>query len=623
MTSADHTGKQTNHRMEDGVFRYMRNMKEEVIDGFSRAETSIPQNLTLKPSHVLTDVLGVWSTEYIPRGTRFGPLVGKIYSNNNVSAEVQDEYLWRTYQNFYTDDFYAGKVNWMSYVCPAYSSESQNLVACQVMEHIYFYTTRMIAPNQELLVQYYPLMRRLTRERIQQQLQTNNEHCFITGLYQFTPIEVSTRTEEILQNKSGQKSMLDPSKNKGHGLGFNIKELKMEIAKDVHDENELRRVTIKLPTAYQYRSEDNLKQKEKEKKEITLSDSKINVLENKNTLKDCKQRESSAFKTYSKKSSQMLEEGLSIKKLENILPHKAFQKEVMLSDIFHGKHLNCSPNPAAIWFNHTTDSHQHSCHTASHYSSHTECLASMFKTKNIFSLATHQPNCLYANQLPHQIYYPPYMIMYSTHFLGLDSPVHSLCTGLSHQFRVVPGQQPSLDSKGPHTTATQSSLQGRLSLPLKKKNGKLHYECNTCFKTFGQLSNLKVHLRIHSGERPFCCVICGKSFKQLAHLQKHHLVHTGEKPHKCEVCKKRFSSPSNLKTHLRLHNGQKPYVCDICPAKFTQFIHLKLHKRLHTNERPYTCETCEKRYISGSGLRSHWKNTSCRSNAAYRTEEWM
>ncbi|KAF5404666.1 hypothetical protein PHET_01954 [Paragonimus heterotremus] len=192
------------------------------------------------------------------------------------------------------------------------------------------------------------------------------------------------------------------------------------------------------------------------------------------------------------------------------------------------------------------------------------------------------------------------------------------CVGYSN--RTCP--LPSLASRREFGSEARSRGYRSLPYPLNKRDGRMHYECNVCRKTFGQLSNLKVHLRTHTGERPFKCNLCDKGFTQLAHLQKHNLVHTGEKPHQCPACAKRFSSTSNLKTHMRLHSGEKPFSCKLCAVKFSQFIHLKLHRRLHANDRAFVCPKCQTKYFDPIGLKQHWRDGRCYTGAELPPEDW-
>uniref|UniRef100_A0A915MXU3 SET domain-containing protein n=1 Tax=Meloidogyne javanica TaxID=6303 RepID=A0A915MXU3_MELJA len=148
-------------------------------DPNNRAFTSLPLNLTLKPSNVAVakkrNELGVFSTDFIPRFARFGPLCGDcrmplIFSSNNAS------HLLRLIETN------SRKANWMKNVQMAENKEEQNLVACQVKNifenimydnEIYFYTIRSIQPNTELLFWYsHEYAQHL---RVEQRLNEENE----------------------------------------------------------------------------------------------------------------------------------------------------------------------------------------------------------------------------------------------------------------------------------------------------------------------------------------------------------------------------------------------------------------------------------------------------------------
>jgi hypothetical protein len=82
-------------------------------------------------SSYLSTVAGVWASEYIPRGTRFGPMQGEIYPRNAVPATVDRKYFWRVYDkqtndvNFFVDGKDVRRANWMRYVLPAYINAAQ------------------------------------------------------------------------------------------------------------------------------------------------------------------------------------------------------------------------------------------------------------------------------------------------------------------------------------------------------------------------------------------------------------------------------------------------------------------------------------------------------------------
>lgn len=614
---------------------------DAVTTSTTRAEASLPRNLVFKHPADSKEVVGVCSKEYIPKGTRFGPLVGEIYTADSVPKDANRKYFWRIFVDgefhHFVDGLDETRSNWMRYVNPAHSAAEQNLAACQNGVEIYFYTVKPVPAGAELLVWYchdfaqrlhYPPSGELMMQKLKQSLlevkqqQVTSEECPASSptTTAVTP-NPPKREHSVLSILRGTSSSPSSKREPSRPLPTRPR------CADSPERPLYPRALY--PALRPHIPEDFLNHKPGHiGYPVTHSPG----------------NQSSTTPSPSARSSP------------ESSPHGSPSGPTPAS--FYpprlGSYPGYSPPSAPLSSSFYPPGAPYSRHLLPHY----------------YPLpAGGVPTGIFPRMYPlYSSLLPPHVPILPSDTAGrpflIPDPVHP-----SHRDFLLPGPTSAFsaatslkDKAGPHhpysghphhhgpshapssgsptagtapsnervPTKPTSALLGdtddeeainltkvkrgigsagykALPYPLKKQNGKIKYECNICNKTFGQLSNLKVHLRVHSGERPFKCQTCNKGFTQLAHLQKHFLVHTGEKPHECQVCHKRFSSTSNLKTHLRLHSGEKPYHCKLCPAKFTQFVHLKLHKRLHSRERPHKCPHCHRHYIHLCSLRLHLK----------------
>ncbi|XP_055951453.1 zinc finger protein 836-like [Argiope bruennichi] len=135
------------------------------------------------------------------------------------------------------------------------------------------------------------------------------------------------------------------------------------------------------------------------------------------------------------------------------------------------------------------------------------------------------------------------------------------------------------------------------------------HECNTCRKTFNNLSSLKRHnRRIHLNKRPYTCIACHRTFLQLSLLSRHSLLHLRKKPEEfiCPICQKTFSKSVILQKHIfSIHACQGKPFCFGCFRFLATKDELDNHMKDHLVSDAYDCDKCEKRYKSESDRAKH------------------
>ena len=119
----------------------------------------------------------------------------------------------------------------------------------------------------------------------------------------------------------------------------------------------------------------------------------------------------------------------------------------------------------------------------------------------------------------------------------------------------------------------------------KDENGRKNY-CSDCQIDLETVAKFKYHrLKKHGKwKRSFECKSCDKKFATKSNLTKHcKLNHcqgdvTASKL-SCNECNYSCHDISNFKIHLRIHSGEKPFICDRCSHAFNKKSDLTRHQR--------------------------------------------
>ncbi|KAK7788748.1 hypothetical protein R5R35_014436 [Gryllus longicercus] len=154
--------------------------------------------------------------------------------------------------------------------------------------------------------------------------------------------------------------------------------------------------------------------------------------------------------------------------------------------------------------------------------------------------------------------------------------------------------------------ATEDRLQRHMLVHGAEESKPL--QCDICYKRFLNNSALACHIKIHTAEKKmFECPICKMVFEQVLSLKEHVHCHSENGVYTCPQCNKVFDDFNQIRKHVRAFHSSKSFPCSLCEKVFPRPDKLKLHMLRHSDHREFLCANCGKQFKRKDKLKEHMK----------------